>query len=226
MKHISKTFTTVAASSCLLFGTAGIAANPVKDPLVFGGLASHSKINMLFAMKLKQAKLVYMKDQEYKLSFKPSNIVDGVLAFSDRPNRVAFRMSYTKHVKLVTIGRDSFIQDKPNLVLSWAGIKQPPTAFKVVTASHSSNSSQYTLQVLRTSKKDKAPIATGTFKDVQLFIDNQGTTTYSSDTSDETTDGKTYYTVEFFNNLAKDTDQWFNDAGNSIASAVLGFFGL
>jgi hypothetical protein len=171
MKNLSKTFTTVVATSCLLFGTTSIAASPVKDPLVDGGISIPKKLGMLFAIEIKSAKLVYVKKGEYRLSFRPTDVVDGVLAFSDRPNRVAFRVSYAKHVKQVTTGRDSFIQDKPNLVLSWAGTKQPPVAFKVTEASHGNDLSLLTLQVLNTGKNAQTPIATGTFKDVQLFID-------------------------------------------------------
>jgi hypothetical protein len=170
MKKMSNLLTVAVASSCLLFGATAMAAGHTKDPLVFSG-SSYKKVNLLFTIELKSAKLTHIKDQKYKLSFKPSDAVDGVLAFSDRPNRIATRMSYADHVKTVTTGKNSFVKDKPNLVLSWGGVKQPPVAFKVTEASHGNDLSLLTLQVLNTGKNTQTPIAAGTFKDVQLFID-------------------------------------------------------
>jgi hypothetical protein len=173
MNKIAKTLMAIMASSSLLFGTTSMAVSQAKDPQVCGDTASSDKkLDLLFVVKVKTATLAHVKDREYTLSFKPSDTVDGVLTFSDRPHRVAFRMSYAEHVKLVTESDDSFMENHPNIVLSWAGPEQPPIVFEVMTAAHGDDFSELTLQRIYANKSHTTPVKTGTFKDMQFFVDS------------------------------------------------------
>ena len=75
-------------------------------------------------------------------------------------------------MKMVTHGKNSFIQDSPNLVLSWGGVKQAPVAFQVVAVNHTEDLTQMSLQALNTGKGQNTPITTGKFADMQLFVDD------------------------------------------------------
>lgn len=138
MKKVTKMLTFVAASSCLLFGTATMASNHASNKSKVSQKAA-KPINLLFVIKVKKAKLTHIKGKDYSLSFDPKNVVDGVLAFSDRPNRVAFRMSFDTYINITKKGPNSFASDSANIVLNWDGTDAAPMAYKMV--SHSSPSS-------------------------------------------------------------------------------------
>jgi hypothetical protein len=171
MRAIGKILTLAAASSCLLFGATGIAAGSAKDLSGQGAQASScsQKGSLLFAIKVKQAKLSHSKGREYTLSFNPSSIIDGVLAFSDRPTRKAYRITFTDYSNLVSQGEDSFKKDPPNIVLNWGGSNGAPQAYQILSVGSDTNGlHQLTLRGIDDSMVPQGGERTG---QVDAFID-------------------------------------------------------
>ncbi len=122
MKKLAKILTLAAASSCLLFGSAAMKASHIANKP-----AMKKEIKLMYVIRVKQAELVHVKGSEYRLLFNPSRIMDNVLAFSDRPNRVTFKLTYEQYLKLTGRGVNSFVKDPPNVVLAWTGSPMPQT---------------------------------------------------------------------------------------------------
>ena len=92
--------------SCLLFaGTVAAAQDSNKDT---GSRAkAKAPVKLLFVYVAKSATLKHIKGKEYQLSF-PVTANNKVLAFSDRPNRVAFTLTPEQWAKIIRAGPNSF----------------------------------------------------------------------------------------------------------------------
>ena len=84
-------------------------------------------MTILYSMEAHDATLRHVKGNLYELvtSITPG---DQVLAFSDRPHRIAFLMSRDKWAEAVHKMKNSFTNNPPNIVLSWHSDRcpQPP----------------------------------------------------------------------------------------------------
>lgn len=103
-------------SSCMLCATLAMAASKP----VISNKNLQKPVTLLFVIKAKHAKLQRVKGNDFRLTIQKSSIINGILAFSDRPNRVTFRMSLGEYLRLNHKGADSFLMDPPNVSLSWA----------------------------------------------------------------------------------------------------------
>ena len=106
---------------------------------------------LLFAIEAKHGSLVHLKGDQYELAI-PSKEIKSVLAFTDRPNRQAFRMKPEQYARLVHTGPDNFDVDPPNLVLSWGDHKDPAHAYELVSHHKSKGYLVYSLKKLHEQK--------------------------------------------------------------------------
>ena len=74
--------------SCLLFAGITVAAAQDSNKVTGNEAKAKAPVKLLFAFNAKNATLKHIKGKEYQLSF-PAKADDKVLAFSDRPNRIA-----------------------------------------------------------------------------------------------------------------------------------------
>lgn len=107
--------------------------NPAQDPWVQGMHASSNNpetVDLLFTIESKHGSLVHLKGDQYELAL-PLKEIKSVLAFSDRPDRIAFKMNPAKFAKLIHSGKNNFDMDPPNLVVSWGDHKYPAAAYQI-----------------------------------------------------------------------------------------------
>jgi hypothetical protein len=100
-----------------------------------------------------RAQLKAYSNKKMLLTIKTKNI-QSVLAFSDRPNRIAYRMKPSIYAKQVHSGTYSFTQDPPNLVLSiWNAGNIYDIPFKVTSYHIMGGKITYELNSLMPSEK-------------------------------------------------------------------------
>ena len=109
-------------------------------------------VQLLFAIKAADAELKQIKGNQFQLTVQRSSIVDGILAFSDRPNRISFRMSLDNYLKLNHKGPNSFAKNPPNVSLSWSD-NTPAMPYVMTGGSLIGNNVSWNLQALSDPKQ-------------------------------------------------------------------------
>lgn len=138
--------------------------------------ASHADIkptgkakDFLFVIEAKAATLKHVNSDVYTLTIERKSI-QSVLAFSDRPARLAMQMTPEDYAKLVHSARsDSFDRNPPNIALIWAGDGPAAAAYEIMRYTRDSNAIVYTIKKLHT-KDDAGPVSYR-HGAVALFID-------------------------------------------------------
>jgi len=128
-------------------------------------------MQLLFVIEANHASLKYLGDKTYQLAIKRADVVDSVLAFSDRPYRKAYRLKLADYQQMVEAGNNAFLRMHPNVVLSWGDRKEPAEAYTI--KAHKLTPSLVTFTLLRISDQPRmqknALVHQG---HVSLFIDN------------------------------------------------------
>lgn len=88
-------------------------------------------MQLLFVIEAKHAVLKHELGKEFTLTIRRADVIDSVLAFSDRPYRKTFRINLANYEELVHAGKGSFMKVNPNVVLSWVSHMQPAQAFLI-----------------------------------------------------------------------------------------------
>jgi hypothetical protein len=168
----------LAAGYCfgLLFGTTAFAAD-TKPGMGIDEIAQKTPppIKSLFVIEAASSKLTHAKGKRYKLTI-PAKDIKSVLVFSDRPNRIAFRLKPEKYSKMVHSGKSSFGVSPPNIALKFANI--PTAIFEVIRASLSRGTMHYELESLL-SEQEKFFSHT-VIGSVTMFIDDSSTSASAS----------------------------------------------
>ena len=75
-----------------------------------------------------------------------------VLAFSDRPKRIAFKMKFADYHKMVHSGKNSFDKTEPNMVLSFGSSGRPALPFEIKTYTKTEGTLTYVLEATNKRK--------------------------------------------------------------------------
>lgn len=88
--------------------------------------------SFMFVVESQHAILDHVKDQQFTLTI-PLKDIKSILMFSDRPNRIAMRITPSKFAKSIHKGADSFDAINPNAVLAW-GCQDIPASVYTITS--------------------------------------------------------------------------------------------
>ena len=145
--------------------------------MYYSDSSKKSPIELLFTIEAKHGSLVHIKDDRYKLEI-PRNDIKSVLAFSERPNRIAYKMDTAKYIKMVHTGENNFDVNPPNLVLSWGDSKQGAEAYEVIGYHHSKRYLTYSLKHLSQEKIANRGEPIHQKGEVSIFIDTSAFVAY------------------------------------------------
>ena len=149
MKPLLKVLTLIAASSCLIFGTAAMAANPTSQSQAAKS-AKKAPVKLLFVLQATNGTLTHVKGKQYKLVI-PVKGVSPMLAFTDRPNRRAFDIGPKAFTKMIHSGPNSVKKDPLNIALRVG--KSPFVAFTIIEYDVTGGNQVYLLQSFGTAGK-------------------------------------------------------------------------
>lgn len=149
MKKITKILSLITAYSCLFFGITAMASKVTtglgtSQPVTVN---KEQKVNLMFLIKAKSAKLTHVSGTDYRLTI-PISDINTVLAFSDRPERTAFYLKPNQYADLIDQGSNSFKANPPNIAVSFQPSNYPGMAFKVNSYKKNSKYIAYSLRKL------------------------------------------------------------------------------
>ena len=143
---VKKWMTSMIAVGCLLLEPDLMASE--EDKLLPAVNSSTEKnYSLLFSLKSNYAKLMHMGGNDYQLLIPISEIMP-VLAFTDRPQRLAKRLSPAEFAHLVHQGENSFDIKPPNVVVTFDAEQPVANAFEIVGYEKDNNFIQYNLRYL------------------------------------------------------------------------------
>jgi hypothetical protein len=150
----------VCVSLCLVLFLAASFANSAVE------VAKKAPVDLLFAVVARDGSLVHTDGKQYQLTI-PVKSIESVLAFSDRPNRLTFRLGLADYQKIVYSGSDSFRESPPNIALVWSNEEEPDSTYTLEEHRRVGENMVYTLNRLGSA----APSMHGRSGPVALFID-------------------------------------------------------
>lgn len=118
-----------------------------------GYSAKNVEAGLLFSVQAKHATLTQIKVSYFKLKVMIKGMT--VLAFSDRPKRLAFKMKFSDYHKMVHSGKDSFDETEPNMVLSFGLSGRPALPFEIKSYVKEKDAVTYFLRLLTKEKSVK-----------------------------------------------------------------------
>jgi hypothetical protein len=98
--------------------------------LLFGGVAKATTADMLYSIQADASQLIHHGGQRFELVVSLKHI-KSILAFSDRPKRMAFKLTVKDYLQLAHSGEHSFSKIPPNVVISFGTSKREAVAFSV-----------------------------------------------------------------------------------------------
>lgn len=131
------------------------------------GAPAKKKIALLFVIEAAHGSLTHVKGKIYQLTI-PTHDVRTVLAFSDRPNRLAFTMKQSEYHKMNYTGKNSFTKNPPNVVLTWGHQLDEAAAYTLVESHIDHHAFVYRLRYIGPSDNEVEAPQTG---HLALFID-------------------------------------------------------
>ena len=182
MKKLRKIITALAAVSGLLFAGPSQAMIELPNPSDYFGAAKSQPVKLLFTIETKHGVLRHLKDAKYELAV-PLSDIKSVLAFSDRPNRLALRVAPQKFHDLVYSGDNNFAVNPPNVVLAWGDQSQPAEAYTITGYRKGHGMMTYML----TKLGKNALVSSSNKGSVSIFIDDE-TVDYTAGCPDMSTD--------------------------------------
>jgi hypothetical protein len=141
----------------ILFGSTTSAAMP-----------KQAKVSLLFVIEAAHGSLKHTSGKKYQLSI-PVRDVKNILAFSDRPHRMAFKMTPQEYQKQTYTGAESFAKKPPNLVLTWGHQLDEAAAYELL--SYKQKNGRLVYELLYIGPKDNQVDVPQTGK-LALFIDS------------------------------------------------------
>lgn len=87
-------------------------------------------INLMFSIGLKNAAFKHVSGLQYELNT-PKDGVASIIAFSDRPTRVAFSIKPSRFFQLTHIGSSAYANNPPNISLVFDKNQIPDAVFQV-----------------------------------------------------------------------------------------------
>lgn len=96
--------------------------------LLLTGVANATTADMLFSIQASSSQLMYHGGQRFELVI-PLNQIHSILAFSDRPKRIAFKLVWNDFLKLIETGDQNVNKVPPNLVVSFGTASRQPIPF-------------------------------------------------------------------------------------------------
>jgi hypothetical protein len=135
-KHMKKTTLLIASSLLLLAATASAMGVSRKAKAV-------KRVDFLYVYQTPHAVLKHLTGLKYQLYFPNSNSKHQVLAFSDRPSRIAYRMNGAKWAKMIHLHAPA---DSPNIAITWANQGLLPQAYEVLSAKRDPRKVTYLLK--------------------------------------------------------------------------------
>jgi hypothetical protein len=120
----------LAISACLILG-AGWAAGDPAAAVAKDSANTKAPVKLLFVISLKNARLMYVRERKYQLKFLTTDNKEPILAFSDRPQRVAFRLNRKEFNRLVQRGKDSFKKVPPNAAVVFSSGNPRAKAYEI-----------------------------------------------------------------------------------------------
>jgi hypothetical protein len=151
MERVMNVFVRVAAAGCLLFSA--VVATAASKPAGSPAASPRSAPSLLFAMKAKKATIQPIQGNKYQLTI-PLKALEPVLAFSDRPYRLAFRMKAEEFLDLVHSGDDSFDKNWPNIVLNWEAKGRSAAVYTMLAYKRNKDDLVYTLRLVSSQKEE------------------------------------------------------------------------
>lgn len=130
----------------------------------------NSPMQFMFVIDSAKGQLKRIDAKTYQLTL-PVRSIHSVLAFSDRPNRVHFRLSPDEYGKLVYVGRNSFTDDPPNIVLVWGGQHSRSIVYHLLSHQRSGGNIIYTLAQQPQIQSSRNVYAGSKSGRVVLFVD-------------------------------------------------------
>jgi hypothetical protein len=91
-------------------------------------LAQDNKADLLLVIQTDKAQLIQRKIAYFEL-IAPSNQVKSILSFSDRPDRIAFKLDFDEFLSLANHGSHGFNKIPPNIVISFGESGREAMAF-------------------------------------------------------------------------------------------------
>lgn len=147
---VKRWMTSMFAVGCLLLEPEVMASE--EDRLMpVAKVAAEKSYSLLFSLKSNYAKLVHMDGNNYQLLI-PISEIKPVLAFTDRPYRLARRLTPDEFAHLVHQGENSFSVKPPNIVVTFDAEQPVANAFEVVSYQKDSEFIQYNIRYLNDSE--------------------------------------------------------------------------
>lgn len=118
--------------------------------------AAEKEYHLLFSLKASYAKLIHVGGDRYQLLLPVSEVLP-VLAFTDRPYRLAKRLSPDDFANLVHRGSHSFDISQPNVVVTFESEEPLARAYEMLGYQKDSNFVEYSLRYLGDSIEPPTP---------------------------------------------------------------------